>query len=136
MINLYDNVTPRNDFDDLTTDTSDPNHIDLDNSSITLKNFGKTNKKYKPIINYKLSDHFMDLLNKSLKANPREKVFTKQMRSIFKKAGTGVNQIRHAKISEELAGENLTDPVKREELRKRMFHSSATQLAYIKKLTD
>jgi len=134
MINLYDQITPRNDFDNLSFDISDPNHIDLDDGTITLKEFGKTNKKYKPIIDYKLSKHFMELLNKSLKANPRDKVFNKKVRSIFKKAGTGVNEIRHAKISEELAGENIEDPVKREALRERMMHSSATQLTYKKKL--
>jgi len=136
MINLYDQITPRNDFDDLTTDTSDPNHIDLNDGTITLKDFKKTNKKYAPIINYKLSKHFMELLKKSLKANPREKVFTKQLRSIFKKAKTGVDAIRHGKISEELAGSNLKDPVKREKLRVKMLHSSAMQLQYIRTLRE
>ena len=136
MINLYDQITPRNDFDDLTFDTSDPNHIDLEEGTITLKDFKKTNKKYKPIMDYKLSKHFMELLKKSLKANPREKVFSKKMRSIFKKAHTGINEIRHAKISEELSGENIKDPAKREALKEKMLHSSATQLSYVRGLKD
>jgi hypothetical protein len=134
MINLYDEITPRNDFDDLTLDTSDPNHIDLEEGTITLKDFKKTDKKYKPIINYKLSDKFMELLKKSLKEMPREKVFNKKMRSIFKKAHTGINEIRHAKISEELSGENIKDQSKREALKDKMLHSSATQISYIRQL--
>lgn len=136
MINLYDEVTPRNDFQNLTFDTSDPNHIDLDEGTITLREFKKTDKKYEPIVDYKLSESFMKLLKNSLKEQPRDKVFTKKMESIFKKAKTGINQIRHSKISEELSGENLKDPAKREELRSKMLHSSATQLNYIRNLKD
>ena len=134
MINLYDEITPRNDFDDLTLDTSDPNHIDLEEGTITLKDFKKTDKKYKPIINYKLSGKFMELLKKSLKEMPREKVFNKKMRSIFKKAQTGINEIRHSKVSEELSGENIKDQSKREALKDKMLHSSATQLSYVRQL--
>mgnify|MGYP003668927914 CR=1 FL=1 len=134
MINLYDEITPRNDFDDLTLDTTDPNHIDLEEGTITLKEFKKTDKKYKPIIDYKLSDKFMQLLKKSLKEMPREKVFNKKMRSIFKKAHTGINEIRHSKVSEELSGENIKDQSKREALKAKMLHSSATQISYIRQL--
>ena len=134
MINLYDEITVRNDFDNLTFDTDDPNHIDMQEGTITLKDFGKTNERYKPILNYKLSDKFMELLKNSLKQSPRDKVFSKQMRSIFKKSKTGINEIRHSKISEELSGENIKDQSKRQELQKKMLHSSATQLSYIREL--
>lgn len=134
MINLYDEITVRNDFDNLTFDTTDPNHIDLEDGTITLKEFNKTDKRYKPIINYKLSNKFIETLKKSLKSRPREKVFTKQMRSILKKAKTGINEIRHSKISEELSGENIKDETKRKALQEKMLHSSATQLNYIREL--
>ncbi len=136
MINLYNEITPRNDFDDLSFNTEDLNHIDLDDGTITLKQFNKTNKSYDPIINFELSKTFMDLLKKSLKINPRNTVFTKQMRSIFRKANVGVNQLRHSKISEELKGENIKSKEKREKLKERMLHSSATQLQYIRSLKD
>jgi len=136
MINLYDNITPRNDFDTLTFDTNDPNHIDMEKGTITISDFGKTNKKYDPIKDYKLSKTFMTMLKKSVKADPRQKVFTKKMRSIFKKAKTGVNEIRHSKISTELKGSKIKDKDKREELRTKMFHSSATQLTYIRSLKN
>jgi hypothetical protein len=136
MINLYNEITVRNDFDDLTFDTNDPNHIDLKKGTITLKKFKKTDKKYKPIENYKLSKKFMQMIKKSHDENPRDKVFTKQMKSIFKKTKTGVNEIRHAKISEELKGSKITDQDKREELRQKMLHSSATQLRYIRNLEN
>jgi len=134
MINLYNEITARNDYDDLTFDTSDPNHIDLKAGTITLKNFKKTNKKYKPIENYKLSKKFMELIRKSVEDDPRDKVFRKTMKTIFKKTKTGVNEIRHSKISQELKGSKITDQEKREELRQKMLHSSATQLSYIRKL--
>ena len=56
------------------------------------------------------------------------------MKSIFKKAKTGINEIRHSKISEELAGENIKDESKRNALKEKMLHSSATQINYIRKL--
>ena len=56
------------------------------------------------------------------------------MKSIFKKAKTGINEIRHSKISEELAGENIKDETKRNALKEKMLHSSATQINYIRKL--
>lgn len=136
MINLYDNITPRNDFDSLTTNTDDANHINLEKGTITIREFGKTGKKYEPIVDYKLGKPFMNMLKKSLKADPRDKVFTKKMRSIFKKAKTGVNEIRHSKISTELKGSKVKDSDKREKLRERMFHSSATQLNYIRSLKN
>ena len=136
MINLYDQLTVRNDFDSLTFNKDDPNHIDLEDGTITLRKFKKTDKKYKPIINYKLSDNFIKVLKKSLEINKREKVFIKQMRTIFKKTGVGVNILRHSKISEELSGENIKDETKREALREKMLHSSATQLSYIRDLKD
>jgi len=134
MINLYDEITVRNDFCDLTFNTEDPNHIDLEEGTITLKNFKKTSKKYDPIINYKLSDKLINLLKKSLEKKQRDKVFIKTMQSIFKKAKTGINQIRHSKISEELDGEHIKDKDKREKLREKMMHSSATQIQYIRSL--
>jgi len=136
MINLYDNITPRNDFNSLTLDTNDPNHIDIEKGTITIREFGKTGNKYEPIVDYKLGKPFMTMLKKSVKADPRDKVFTKQMRSIFKKAKTGVNEIRHSKISTELKGSKVKDSEKREKLRERMFHSSATQLNYIRSLKN
>ena len=134
MIKLYDEITPRNDFDTLTFNTEDPNHIDLKKGTITLKDFKKTNQKYKPIENYKLSKKFMEFIRTH--HGDRDKVFTKQMRSIFKKTKTGIDEIRHAKISETLKGEKIQDEKTREELREKMLHSSATQLRYIRKLKD
>ena len=88
MINLYDNITPRNDFDTLTTDVDDANHINLANGTITISDFGKTGKRYEPIVNYKLGKPFMTMLKKSLKADPRQKVFTKKRVERRKKSST------------------------------------------------
>lgn len=134
MINLYDQITPRDDFNNVTFDTKDPNHINLTNGTITIRDFKKTGKKYDPIVNFKLSKTFLTNLKKSLKEFPRDKLFTKSTSSIFRSAKTGVQAIRKGKISEILDGENVRDKDKREELRKTMMHSAATQLTYIRKL--
>ncbi len=47
---------------------------------------------------------------------------------------TGVNELRHAKISEELEGDKIADPEKRKELYEKMKHSGATQMSYLRKL--
>ncbi len=136
LINLYDNITARNDFEELSFDTKEPNHIDLGEGTITLREFKKTNKRYKPIIDYPLNKKVLGLLKDSHTAFPRDKVFTKKIRSIFKKAKIGIDLMRHAKISEELAGSKVKDEKKREALREKMLHSPMTQLSYIRKLKD
>ena len=134
LINLYDNITARNDFGELSFDTDAPNHVNLKKGTITINKFKKTNAKYPPIIDYKLNKKVLGLLKDSFKSNEREKVFTKQIRSIFKKAKIGIDMMRHGKVSEELAGSNIKDADKREALRQKMFHSPMTQLSYIRKL--
>jgi hypothetical protein len=134
LINLYDNITARNDFGDLSFDTDAPNHINLKKGTITITQFKKTNGKYPPILDYRLNKKVLGLLKDSYKNNERNLVFTKQIRSIFKKAKIGVDMIRHGKISEELADSNVKDADKREALRQKMFHSPMTQMSYIRKL--
>ena len=136
LVNLYDNITVRNDFEDLSFDTNEPNHIDLNEGTITIRKFKKTNNKYNPIIDYKLNKKVMELLKNSHEKFPREKVFTKKIRSIFKKAKIGVDMLRHSKVSTELAGSKIKDATKREELRQKMLHSPMTQLSYVRKLKD
>jgi hypothetical protein len=135
LINLYDNITARNDFGDLSFDTDAPNHVNLEKGTITITQFKKTNGKYPPILDYRLNKKVLDLL-KMHKAmdHPNNLVFQKQIRSIFKKAKIGIDMMRHSKISEELAGSNVKDADKREELRQKMFHSPLTQMSYIRQL--
>jgi hypothetical protein len=63
---------------------------------------------------------------------------THTLASIFMKAGIKgkdkVNLLRHAKLSEELDGENLKDKDKRRELFEKMLHSPFTQLKYLRTL--
>ncbi len=136
LVNLYDNITARNDFEDLSFDTTEPNHIDLDDGTITLREYKKTNKKYPAIVNVPLKKKVLNLLKKSHERNPRDKVFTKKIKSIFRKAKIGVDLLRHAKISEELAGSKIKDQAKREALRQKMLHSPLTQLSYVRKLKE
>jgi len=104
----------------------------LSTGRIFINNFNKTGNKYKGI-NHKLSKGFMKMARKSLKQDPRGILFDDTAK-LFKNMKTGVNELRHAKISEELEGDNIKDPEKRKELYDKMMHSPATQLNYIRKL--
>jgi len=139
LINLYDELTMRNDFADLlvfektpSPPLKDDNYIVLSTGRIFINNFNKTGNKYKGI-NHKLSKGFMKMARKSLKQDPRGILFDDTAK-LFKNMKTGVNELRHAKISEELEGDNIKDPEKRKELYDKMMHSPATQLNYIRKL--
>ncbi len=134
LVNLYDNLTVRNDFEDLSFNTNDDNHVDLSDGTITIRKFKKTYNKQQPIINYKLNKDAINLLRRSYEEEPRDKVFNKQIRTIFRKAKIGVDMLRHAKISEELAGSKIKNEAKREELRQKMLHSPMTQLSYVRKI--
>lgn len=141
LINLYDQLTMRNDFGEILIYDKMPipknktdNYLVLSTGRIFINKFNKTDKKYKPV-NQKLSTEFMKKARKSLKQDPRPFLF-EDTAKLFKNMKTGVNEIRHAKISEELEGEGIKDPEKRKELYEKAKHSPATQLAYIRKLKD
>ena len=135
LILLYDQLTMRNDFENISFDINDDKHIDLDKGTISIKNFNKTNKKYPPIVNHKLTDEFMQLLNKSLKMNPRPYLFKYKVQTLLKNMKLNINLLRHSKISTELqTTENKLDLNKKLDLASRMKHSSSTQIKYIRKL--
>lgn len=138
LINLYDELTMRNDFGDIIIFDKTPpkskedNYLTLSTGRLIINNFNKTGNKYKPV-NIKLSTALMKKIRKSLKQDPRGMLFDDTAK-LFKNMKTGVNELRHAKISEELEGEGIKDPEKRKELYDKMMHSPATQLNYIRKL--
>ena len=135
LILLYDQLTMRNDFENISFDTSDDKHIDLDKGTISIKIFNKTHMKYPPIVNHKLTDKFMQLLNKSLEMNPRKYLFKNKVHTLLKNMKLSVNTLRHSKISTELqTTENKLNLDKKLELSKKMKHSTATQIKYIRKL--
>ena len=138
LINLYDELTMRNDFGDIIIFDKTPpkskqdNYITLSTGRLIINNFNKTGNKYKPV-NMKLSTRLMKKIRKSLKQDPRGMLFDDTAK-LFKNMKTGVNEIRHAKISEELEGDKIKDPEKRKELYDKMKHSASTQLNYIRKI--
>ena len=144
MIRTYNEVLPRNDLDSVTFNTKDPNHIDLDNGTINIESFHKTQGKYDGIKDFKLSKGYQDILAESLENNPRNTLFTKKVSSMFtiinkhkvddSDENIGINLIRHSKISAELEGDNVLDIDKRRPLQKKTFHSLKTQLQYIRPL--
>jgi hypothetical protein len=139
LINLYDELTMRNDFGNIniyaktpSPKPKDENYIVLSTGRMIINKFNKTDGKYKGV-NHKLSKGFMQRARKTLKNEPRDILF-QDTAKLFKKMKTGVNELRHAKISEELEGDNIKDPEKRKELYDKMKHSQATQLNYIRKI--
>tara|TARA_R110002153_G_C13299401_1_gene495544 strand:+ start:902 stop:1945 length:1044 start_codon:yes stop_codon:yes gene_type:complete len=139
LINLYDQLTMRNDFGEILLFDKTPtppmktdNYLVFSTGRLFMNNFNKTGNKYKPV-NLKLTKDFMKMARKSLKQDPRVFLF-EDTAKLFKNMKTGVNELRHAKISEELAGDNIKDPEKRKELYDKMKHSPATQLNYIRKI--
>ena len=141
LINLYDELTMRNDFGEILIFDKTPsppnkqdNFIVLSTGRLVINRFNKTGEKYKPV-NHKVSSELMRKIRKSLKQDQRSTLF-QDTAKLFRNMKTGVNEIRHAKISEELEGDNIKDPEKRKELYDKMKHSPATQLAYIRKLKD
>ena len=138
LINLYDELTMRNDFGDIIIfdktppKSKDDNYLTLSTGRLIINNFNKTGDKYKPV-NIKLSTGLIKKVRKSLKEDPRGMLFDDTAK-LFRNMKTGVNEIRHAKISEELEGDKIKDPEKRKELYDKMKHSPATQLNYMRKL--
>ena len=99
LILLYDELTLRNDFEGISFDTSADKHINLNEGTINIKNFTKTHKRYPPIVNHKLTDEFMQLVNKSLQKQPRPYLFKFKVKTLLKNMKLSVNTLRHSKIS-------------------------------------
>ena len=158
LIDMYDELTLRDDFGDVEFITSrksetdgKQNYLNLRAKELVLNNYKTSNKYGKQ--RFKLSDELIKKIKKSLKEDPRLYLFssktnnmkpagsmTHTLASIFMKAGIKgkdkVNLLRHAKLSEELDGENLKDKDKRRELFEKMLHSPFTQLKYLRTLHD
>lgn len=143
LINLYDELTMRDDFDKVMIlkktppPSKDDNYLVLSTGRIFINKFKKTGNKYDPV-NHKLSPAFMKKLRSSLENDPKGErlmLFDKTTK-LLQNMKTGINEIRHAKISEELEGDNIKDPQKRKQLYDKMMHSGATQMTYIRKLKD
>jgi len=135
LIKLYNELTMRNDFEGITFDINDDKHIDLNEGTINIKNFNKTDKRYPPVKDHKLTDEFMQLLNKSLQKQPRPYLFKYKVKTLLKNMKLSVNLLRHSKISTEL--QTIDDKLnleKKLKLSTNMKHSTSTQLKYIRKL--
>jgi len=158
LIDLYDELTLRDDFGDVEFITSrksetdgKQNYLNLRAKELVLNNYKTVNKYGKQ--RFKLSEDLMKKIKKSLKDDPRLFLFSSKMNNM-KPAGSmphtlaamfmkskvkgkdKVNLLRHAKLSEELDGENLKDKDKRRELFEKMLHSPFTQLKYLRTLHD
>lgn len=132
LINMYDVATMRNDFDDVKIDKEDEKWIDMKEGVLHMNKYSKTFERYGPKT-YKLPKEFMSLLKKSLAARPRDTLIKKRAKSLWATMKTGVNEIRHAKISEMLSKKKLS-PSEKIVLQNKMLHSPIAQEAYKRKL--
>jgi len=132
LINMYDVATMRNDFDDVKINKEGEKWIDMKKGVLHMNTYTKTFEKHGPKT-YKLPKEFMSLLKKSLEARPRDTLIKKRAKSLWATMKTGVNEIRHAKISEML-GEKKLSPAEKVKLQNNMLHSAIAQEAYKRKL--
>jgi len=132
LINMYDVATMRNDFDDVKINKEGEKWIDMKTGMLHMNKYSKTFEKY-GAKTYKLPKEFINLLKKSLDARPRDTLIKKRAKSLWATMKTGVNEIRHAKISEMLSNKKLS-PSEKILLQNKMLHSPIAQEAYKRKL--
>lgn len=156
LIDLYDEFTIRDDFGNIELITSkkeetdeSQNYLNLRSKELILNDY-KTKKTYGQQ-RFKVPDELMNKIKKSVKETPRTYLFASptsntkpagklsgMLSSIFKKIGVNgkgvIDLLRHAKISEELDGDNIKDKEKRRQLFEKMLHSPATQMNYLRSL--
>lgn len=141
LIHLYDELTLRNDYEDVwvyktlpTERPKDKNFYVRQSGKLYFNSIKKTGDKYLDgkTFEYQVSERTRKVIELSLQNYPREKLITVEPPLLLKSMGTSVNRLRHAKIVEEL--HEIESKEKRRELAKKMFHSVATQHIYTRPL--
>ena len=141
LIHLYDELTLRNDYEDVwvyktlpTEQPKDKNFYIRASGKLYFNAIKKTGDKYLDgkTFEYQVSERTRKVIDLSLQNYPREKLISVSPPHLLKAMGTSVNRLRHAKIVEEL--HEIESKDKRRELAKKMFHSVATQHIYTRPL--
>ena len=143
LINMYDEIALRKDFDDIKLVSQDPDEtelrwINVRTGELVIKDFNKTNKRYSEV-RHELSEKMMQKI-KQVYAK-RQWLLTLKSETLFKKMKSVVPKIgsqllRKSKVSTETEGDKLLDPDVRHALWTQMKHSPETQLTYRREIKE
>lgn len=143
LINMYDEIALRKDFDDIKLVSQDPDEtelrwINVRTGELVIKDFNKTNKRYGEV-RHTLSAKMLQKI-KQVYAQ-REYLLTLKTETLFKKMKSVVPKIgsqllRKSKVSTETEGAKLLDPDVRHTLWTQMKHSPETQLTYRREIKE
>jgi hypothetical protein len=137
LVNMYDEVALRKDFDDVLLVVGNPPEtesrwIDLATGLLTIKDFNKTNKKY-DAVRHTLSPRMLRMIREV--SATRNYLLTLKSETLFKKMKAvvphiGSQLLRKSKVSTETEGDKILDAKIRHDLWNQMKHSPETQLTY------
>ena len=137
LVNMYDEVALRKDFDAVVLivgdpDPSVPRWINLATGELVIKDYNKTAKKY-DAVRHTLSPKMLGMVREV--SATRNYLLTLKSETLFKKMkavvpGIGSQLLRKSKVSTETEGDKILDPKIRHDLWNQMKHSPETQLSY------
>ena len=141
LVNMYDEVALRKDFDDVLLVVGDPPQtetrwINLATGQLVIKDYNKTSKRY-DAVRHTLSPKMLEMV-RDVSAT-RDYLLTYKSETLFKKMRSvvphmGSQLLRKSKVSTALENDKLKDPKIRHELWNQMKHSAETQLTYRREL--
>ena len=141
LMNLYDEVAMRRDFDEILLVVGNPpesenRYINLATGELVIKNFNKTAKKY-DALRHTLRPKMLKMArevsaSRSYLLVLKTDTLFKKMRSVV--PGIGSQLLRKSKVSTATEGEKILNPEIRRELHSKMKHSPETQLSYRREL--
>lgn len=143
LVNMYDEIALRIDFDDILLVTQDPDEtekrwINVRTGELVIKDFNKTNKRYDEV-RHTLSAKMLEKIKqvhvdrKYLLTLKSETLF-KKMKSVVPKIGSQL--LRKSKVSTETEGAKILDHDVRHALWNQMKHSPETQLTYRREIKE
>jgi hypothetical protein len=138
LLHLYDDLTLRSDYNDVYVYDAKPsvepthNYYVRNEGVIYWKHIKKTGHLY-GMDAFQYSAETRRVIEGSLNKEPRNKLIVQGTKYLLRQVGTGVNKLRHGKISEMYADTATTDEEKKR-LAKEMHHSFATQQVYVRQL--
>ena len=137
LVNMYDEVALRKDFDDIVLVFDDPGesvqrYINVKTGVLVIKDFNKTSKRYAEV-RHTLSPKMLEKVRQV--ATEREYLLTLRTETLFKKMKhivpkMGSQLLRKSKISTATEGAKILDAKLRHDLWNSMKHSPTTQLTY------
>ena len=143
LINMYDEIALRKDFDDIKLVSQDPDEtemrwINVRTGELVIKDFNKTNKRYGEVrhtLSAKMLQKIKQVyLEREWLLTLKSETLFKKMKSVVPKIGSQL--LRKSKVSTETEGAKLLDAEVRHGLWNQMKHSPETQLTYRREIKE